>query len=144
MPQQKKIGFDDVREIALAMPGVAASTSWRAPSFKVGGRLFACQAIHRSAEPGSLMVRVERSLRDELLATEPDVYYVTPHYESYPCLLVRLERIGREALERLLGISCFFVSSTSSPSTSKKRARTKRGASPGGKRPGRRRSAKSE
>jgi hypothetical protein len=107
---ENQVGFDDVREVALGLADVKASTRG-APSFRVRGKMFACQAIHRSAEPGSLMVRIEQSLRDELLATEPDIYYVTPHYESYPCLLVRLERIRRDALERLLGLSCLFVSS---------------------------------
>jgi hypothetical protein len=116
------VDFDVVREIALALPEVEGSTSYGAMSFKVRGTMFACRAVHRSAEPGSLMVRIEHSLRDELLATEPDVYYVTPHYEKHPCLLVRLGRIRREALERLLGISCLFVSSSS-------RSRIKKGKS---------------
>jgi hypothetical protein len=40
----------------------------------------ACGPTHRSAEPGSLVVRVGFDDRAELLAAAPDVYYVTDHY----------------------------------------------------------------
>jgi len=41
--------------------------------------------VHRSAEPGSLAVRVDFDDRAELLAADPDVYYVTDHYLNYTC-----------------------------------------------------------
>jgi len=37
----------------------------------------ACVPSHRSAEPGSLAVRVDFDDRAELLSAAPDVYYVT-------------------------------------------------------------------
>jgi hypothetical protein len=40
--------------------------------------------------------------RDALLDEEPDVYYVKPHYEPYPCILVRLKKVHRDALRDLL------------------------------------------
>jgi hypothetical protein len=109
MPR-KSVDFDTVRDIALALPDVVEASSWGASGFKVGGRLMACQAIHSSAEAGSLMVRIDLPLRAELLAAEPDVYYLTPHYEPYPAVLVRLARTTRASLEKLLGTSWLFVS----------------------------------
>jgi hypothetical protein len=111
MPR-KSADLDVVRELALALPDVEESTSWGAMSFKVGGRMFACQAIHSSAEPGSLMVRIDTKLRDELLAAQPEIYYLTPHYAPYPALLVRLARVSRATLAKVLGTSCLFVGSS--------------------------------
>lgn len=36
------------------------------------------------------------------LADDPHVYFTTPHFEGYPAVLVRLERIGIEELEELI------------------------------------------
>ena len=44
------------------------------------------------------MVRVDFAQRDELLAAEPDVYYLKEHYVDYACVLVRLKRIHPDAL----------------------------------------------
>jgi hypothetical protein len=110
MPR-KSVDLSVVRELAQALPDVEQSTSWGALSFKVGGRMFACQAIHSSAEPNSLMVRIDKGLRDELLSADPDVYYITPHYEPYPAVVVRLSRVTRAALAKVLGTACLFTSS---------------------------------
>ena len=47
---KKKIDFDAVRELAMALTDVEDSTIHGAPSLKVRGRLLTCPAIHRSAE----------------------------------------------------------------------------------------------
>ena len=73
------INFDTVRKIGLALPGVEESTAYGSPALKVRGKLLACVPAHRSAEPGSLAVRVDFDDRTELLAAAPDVYYVTDH-----------------------------------------------------------------
>ncbi|MEZ5319998.1 MAG: hypothetical protein R2752_21535 [Vicinamibacterales bacterium] len=109
MPR-RKLDFDVVRELALALPDVEESTIHGAPSLKVRGRLLTCPAIHRSAEPDTLAVRLGIDQRAELIAGDPSVYYVTDHYVSYPTVLVRLSRIDRAALQDLLGMSWRFVS----------------------------------
>jgi hypothetical protein len=101
MPK-KTIDFAVVREIALALPGVEESTVHGAPSLKVGGKLLACSAIHTSAEPNSLAVRIEVEVRTALVADEPGTYYVTDHYLRYPMVLVRLSSIDRSDLQDLL------------------------------------------
>ena len=70
----------------------------------------ACPAIHKSAEPDTLMVRVSINERDKLIAENPDLYYVTEHYKNYPSLLVRLSKIDHVTLRNLLGTSWLFVS----------------------------------
>src|SRR5437868_5322068 len=111
MPKKKKIDFDVVREIALALPDVEESMIHGAPSLKVRGKLLTCPAIHQSAEPNSLAVRTEVEHRAELIAAEPHVYYVTNHYVKYPMVLVRLSAIDRNALGDLLEKAWRFTSS---------------------------------
>src|SRR5947208_16519436 len=84
------IDFDTVRKIGLALPGVEESTAYGSPALKIHGKLLACLPAHRSAEPGSLVVRVGFDDRAELLAAAPGVYYVTDHYLNYTSVLVRL------------------------------------------------------
>jgi hypothetical protein len=93
MPKSK-IDFDTVRTIGLALPGVEESTAYGNPALKLNGQLLACVPAHRSAEPGSLVVRVDFEQRAELLAAAPDVYYVTDHYVGYTGVLVRLSRVN--------------------------------------------------
>jgi hypothetical protein len=103
------INFDSVRKIGLALPGVEESTAYGSPALKIRGRLMACLPTHRSAEPGSLMVRVDFDDRTELLAAAPDVYYVTDHYLNYSAVLVRLSRIPPDFLKDLLGMAHKFL-----------------------------------
>ena len=103
------ISFQTVRKIGLALPGVEASTAWGAPALKVRGKLLACVPTHRSAEPNSLLVRVDFNDRAELLAAAPDVYYVTDHYLGYTAVLVRLSRVTPDVLRDLLGMAHKFV-----------------------------------
>jgi hypothetical protein len=106
---KRTINFDIVREVGLALPGVQESTVWGVPALKVDGKLLACIPAHRSAEPGSLVVRVGLDDRAELLAEAPDVYYVTDHYVDYSAVLVRLARVDRSVLKDLLGMAHKFV-----------------------------------
>ena len=103
------ISFDTVRNIGLALPGVEASTAYGLPALKVGENLLACVPTHRSAEPGSLVVRVGFDDRAELLAAAPDVYYVTDHYLGYTAVLVRMSRVTPDVLRDLLGMALKFV-----------------------------------
>jgi len=67
-------------------------------SIEVHGKIFAGIAIHSSAEPGSLMVRLAPEDRDELISAAPEVYYVTDHYVQGNGVLVRLSRVNADVL----------------------------------------------
>jgi hypothetical protein len=120
------IDFDRVRNIGLALPGVEESTAYGFPALKAYGKLLACVPAHRSAEPGSIVVRVDFDERAELLAAAPDVYYVTDHYADYSAVLVRLSRVNAEVLRDLLGMAYKFVTANAAPpSPSRKRRNLK-------------------
>jgi hypothetical protein len=106
---RNKIDFDTVRKIALGLSDVEESTAYGASAFKVRGKLLACTPVNKSAEPDSLMVRIDFAHRAELLAASPDVYYLPDHYVNYPSVLVRLARIHPDALQDLLGMAWRFV-----------------------------------
>jgi hypothetical protein len=109
MPDTRRDGFDKVRKAAARIPLVTEGTSWGAPALKIRGKMFCCRPTHRSAEPNSLVVRLQFMDRDFLLGSRPDVYYVKPHYVNYPCILVRLPRIRAKELRELLEISGEYV-----------------------------------
>jgi hypothetical protein len=101
--------FEAVRKIGCALPGVEPGTSWGQPALKIGKKAFACIASHRSAEPGTLVVRTDFERRAELLAEAPEIYYLTDHYVGYPAVLVRLSKIKPDALRGLLAGAAQFV-----------------------------------
>lgn len=107
---REKIDFDVVREIARKLPDVEESSLHGAPSLKVFGRLLTCPALHRSAEPNSLVVRINIDQRTKLLAANPKVYYLTDHYVNHPTVLVRLGEIDRRSLKDLLEMAWRFAS----------------------------------
>src|SRR5580693_9268706 len=90
--------FENVRGIALKLPGVEESTSYGTAAFKAGGKLLA-----RLREDGeSLVVGTTFEERAEMMAAEPETYYITDHYLKYPWVLVRLSRVHPDALRDLL------------------------------------------
>ena len=116
------VTFDIVREIGLALPDVEDSTMYGALALKVRGKLLACMAINKSAEPNSLGVRIDFEQRTGLLAEAPETYYLTDHYRNYPVVLVRLSRIRIDQLRDLLGASWRFVTSQAQKNRSSSRA----------------------
>jgi hypothetical protein len=103
------INFDTGRDLAMALPDVEEHSAYGARALKARGKLLACVPTNRQAEPDSLVVRIDRNDRAELITADPDVYYVTDHYAGYDTVLVRLSRIQPDALRDLLGMAHKFV-----------------------------------
>ena len=101
-----KDGFEIVKAVGLALPGVEAATRYDgSPVLKVGGCFMAGMATHHSAEPETLVVRIDLEERQWLLEDAPETYYLTDSYRKYPIVLVRLARVDRDALRDLLSVS---------------------------------------
>jgi hypothetical protein len=88
--------WNDVREIARGLPEAEESATHSMPAYKFRGKLIFWMSPR---EEGALCVRVDRDERPLILESNPDLYFLTPHYESYPGVLVRLELIERDELE---------------------------------------------
>ena len=93
--------FDTVREIVSVWAGVEEGTCYGTPAFRARGVLF----IRLREDNETLAVRTEMERREEMIADDPDTYFLTDHYLNYPWILVRLPRIKREALSDLLSVA---------------------------------------
>ena len=116
-----RISLEMVRKLGLQLPNVEERICYGKPALKVGGKMFACLPSHRSAESGSLVVRTDFEQRVELLAGDPDLYYITDHYKDYPAVLVRMSRITPDMVRDLLGMAYRFVLREKTRSTKQKR-----------------------
>ena len=108
-----------VRDIALELSDVEEGTTFGFPAFKVHGKLLAWFPKKKEVESGSLGVRMSILERDHRVAHDPAVFYVTPHYQDYPCVLARVHRMSDAALRELLESGYEFVAAES-----KRRRRT--------------------
>jgi hypothetical protein len=109
MAVRPALTFETVKKMGLTLPDVEEGTAYGSPALKLHGQLLACIPTNKDAEPNSFVVRVDFAQRDELIAEEPAVYYLKPHYEDYACVLVRLKKIRPDAMRDLLAIGWQFV-----------------------------------
>jgi hypothetical protein len=100
--------FEDVRRIALALDNVEEGTSYGTPAFKVGGELFV--RMHQDGE--SLVVRTDFEQREELMASDPETYYITDHYLNFEWILIRLSRVHPDALRDLVRMAWRLASTS--------------------------------
>ncbi|HEX3948251.1 MAG TPA: MmcQ/YjbR family DNA-binding protein [Steroidobacteraceae bacterium] len=91
-------GFDDIREVAHALPGVVDATSYGTRALKVGGKLFARQ--HQSMD--CVVLRCELLDREILMQSAPDAFFITDHYRDYPWILLRLGVVEKRVLPELI------------------------------------------
>ena len=111
---------------AAALPGVEVTTSWGVPALKVRGKMLVCMAAHKSAEPNTLVVRMDLAQRDALIEEDPATYYLKEHYVGYPCVLVRLSRVHPDALRDLVLTAYRFVNATPRTAQGPKRSSQRR------------------
>jgi hypothetical protein len=106
--------WEDVRRVALALPETSEgegrdgllhwsvrdkSIAWERPLRR--GDL---EALGDAAPDGPILAaRVpDLGANEALLASDPDVYFTTPHFNGYPAILVRLDRISGADLKELV------------------------------------------
>jgi hypothetical protein len=105
--------WEDVRRIALALPETDERLSRGQRQWRVKDKLFVWErplrpkeidALGADAPDGPILgARVEHLVAKEALrADDPRVYFTTPHFDGYPAILVRLERIAIADLEEVI------------------------------------------
>lgn len=91
--------FDRIVKIAGDLPGVEVSRSYGTPSIKVKGKLLA--RLRTEAE-GGLAIRCDFVDRHMLLQADPEVFYVTEHYQNHPMVLVDLTKVRWDAMPHIV------------------------------------------
>jgi hypothetical protein len=110
--------WQEVAAISGALPEVDESTSYGNRDWKVRKKTFAWDRPLRpkevedlggfepegAAPPGEILaVRVaDEEAKQALVSSEPEIFFTTSHFDGYPAVLIRLDRIGRPELEELL------------------------------------------
>ncbi len=89
---------DDVRRLALALPQTAEKQAWGMPTFRVAGKMF----VTVPDDESSFAVRCPMHERGELIAAEPEKFWVPPHEAGSNWVRVRLAAL--EDLDELRDI----------------------------------------
>ena len=95
------VTYDTVRRLALALPNVEEGTSYGTPALKVRGKLFV--RLHQDLDKIVLKMPFDR--REEMMASDPQTYFITEHYAEHPYILVSLARVRADALPDLLNLA---------------------------------------
>jgi hypothetical protein len=92
--------WDALAAFALTLPDTVASTHYGGPAIKVvtNGRAF----VSTGREPDSFVLAIDLDTKELLLATDPDTFWQTPHYEGWPALLVRYESADSERVATMI------------------------------------------
>jgi hypothetical protein len=105
--------WEDVRELALALPETSERVSRDLRQWRVRDKFFVwerplrrsdLEALGEEAPDGPILgARVEHlGAKEALLANDEGVFFTTPHFDGYAAILARLDRIALEALEELV------------------------------------------
>jgi hypothetical protein len=106
--------WEDVRRLALALPETSEKTTFgEFAAWQVRAKTFAWErplrdsdraALGDAAPTGPILAaRIpDEGAKEALIVDDPDVYFTIPHFNGYPAILVRLERIDLEDLEEVL------------------------------------------
>lgn len=110
------IDFDDVRAMAVALPGVEEAPWYGAPAFRVRGPVFA--RLHEN-DADLILLKVGRDERDALVADQPARFLTTAHRsESEESVLMRLSASTATDLPELRGARRNGVATDRTASTS--------------------------
>jgi len=101
--------WDDVGRIASALPESEAGTSHGSPAWKVRGRQFVWlrpltgpdrAALGAGAPTGPIVGLATADVHEQraLVHGEPDAFFVTPHFEGYAAVLLRLDAVSADRL----------------------------------------------
>jgi hypothetical protein len=106
--------LEDVRALATALPEVTERTARQgAPEWRVRDRTFVWERPLRARDLEELGDAAPADdplgayvpdlvAKEALLASDPVTYLTTGHFDGYPIVLVRLDRIAPDELEELV------------------------------------------
>jgi hypothetical protein len=94
--------------LVASFPGCEHETATR-DVVRVAGKVLAYPAANERSRPATapaneefVIVRISLERREQLLDSNPEAFFVTPHYKSYPAVIVRLSTVDTDQLRDLL------------------------------------------
>jgi hypothetical protein len=90
--------YEELTAMVSALPQTEQGMSYGHPSFKAFGKFL----TRLRAEDNSLVLHCTFDEREMLMEAEPDTFHLTPHYQGYPCVLARLERVDPGTVQGFL------------------------------------------
>lgn len=93
--------YEALRKIGLALPNAVEGTSYGTPALKVKGKLL----VRLRPDLDAIVIPTSFEQRDELMAGDPEKYFITDHYRDYPYTLVRLAKISADEARDLLRLA---------------------------------------
>lgn len=105
--------WEDVHDMALGLPETSEGLSRELRQWLVRDKLFVwerplrqadLEALGGDAPDGPILgARVEHiGAKEALIADDPAVFLTTPHFDGYPAILVRLDRITLDDLREVI------------------------------------------
>jgi hypothetical protein len=91
---------DDVRAIALSLPGTTEEQWYQTPGYKVAGKGFL--RLRTEAEGGLVVFVSDLGEKEALLSSGSDAFFTTAHYDGSPAVLVDLDKIDHDELRELI------------------------------------------
>ncbi len=85
-----------IRKHMMSFPGVREGICFGTTAFYVGKNL-----LTRMKEDGETLM-VHTPDRDEWTKLDAHTFFVTPHYDNYPAVLVRLASVAKADLQKIL------------------------------------------
>lgn len=105
--------WSDVRKIALGFPGASEGTTSGTAAWSVNKKFFVWERPLRKSDLAALGGKAPKGpilgvrtadleMKDVLLASDPKIFFTTPHFDGYPAVLVRLDKIGVRRLRDVI------------------------------------------
>jgi hypothetical protein len=97
MSEKSGVTFDDVREIAMALPEVREGITHGSPSFYIGKKFMSVLG-----DKGDILIMKSAIVeRDLLVQLEPEKYFITDHYVPFDYVLVRMANVEKDEIRDL-------------------------------------------
>ena len=100
---------DDVRRLALALPGVIADERHGQRHYTIDGKGITWGYVardrpkeKRTLRPGIVAIRCPIEEKEMLIEAAPEIYFDDDHYRGFPAVLIRLPQVQEDELADLL------------------------------------------
>ncbi len=106
--------WSDVHRIAVALPGATEETRTEGlRAWVVNKKFFVWERPLRKSDLAALGAKAPKGpilgvrtadleMKEVLIASDPRVFFTTPHFDGYPAVLIRLEKIALKELKEII------------------------------------------